>query len=573
MQQVKKPSLLTGALVGLLLTAPLLALIFLGSRLVGLPLVPLDFFDWLVPILPGDVITFGIDVMVDAIIAAGYGQDVDTVAKTLEQGMAYVFILGLGVVLGAVFFALAPRFGNRVYFAGAVVGGVVGLAFTAISLDNGVFDTSGAAAGAWVLALFTAWGVAFGWLFNDLSEMPLEPGKAKGKPKNDEAEPAPVPAANVQQIGRREFLVRVGGATATLTLVGAGLGLALGEGSADATTVASGAGAEDGTVATGSTADQLPNANADVQPAPGMRPEYTPVEDHYRIDIATRPIEIDAETWVLPFTGLVAENRAFTMQELRALPARDEYITMQCISNRLGGNLISTTRWTGTPVREVLQQLEIEPSGKWLRIQGGDDFFEYLSIDMAMEDERIMFTYDFDGEPLPVRNGFPLRVYIPERYGMKQPKWITNIEVVEEDERGYWVRRGWSADAIMQTTSIVDTVATNDIYQDEDGNWRVPVGGFAMSSIRGISKVELSINDGDWIEADLRDPISDKTWVFWRYDWAFEEGEHAFRVRTYDADGTLQPTERAEVRPDGATGVHTAVADLTIPEAESETAS
>jgi hypothetical protein len=208
------------------------------------------------------------------------------------------------------------------------------------------------------------------------------------------------------------------------------------------------------------------------------------------------------------------------------------------------------------PVRDVLADVQLEEGAQWLRIDGGDEFFEYVSIEMIMNDPRIMFTWAWDDQPLPQRNGFPLRIYIPDRYGMKQPKWITNIVVVENDDRGYWVRRGWSADAIMQTTSVVDTIAVNDIYEDEDGAMRVPVGGYAVAGEREISKVEISIDDGEWIEADLRDPLSDKTWVFWRYDWAFEPGEHTFAVRCYDGNGDLQPTDEQGVRPDGATGIN-----------------
>ncbi|MEL7235735.1 MAG: molybdopterin-dependent oxidoreductase, partial [Chloroflexota bacterium] len=468
-------------IVGLLLTLPLLALFFLGNTLVRLPLVPLDFFDFLVPIIPGDLITFVIDIMVDAIIGLGFGDSVDTIAKRIEQAMGYGFILAVGVVVGAVFFATARNFENFLYGAGAVVGAVIGVVFTAISLNNAFFSTDPRFAALWVMGLFVAWGVAFGWLYRDISLLPVKAKKAAPAAAATAGEPAmEIPEAHVERMGRREFLVRVGGATATLTVVGAGLGLLIGEPGEPAPSVA----ADIEQQTENGLGNALPNANAEVQPAPGMRPEYTPVEQHYRIDIASRPIEIDLATWTLPFTGLIAEDRAFTMAELREMDSLDQYITLQCISNRIAGNLISTTKWTGVPVRDVLAQLDIDEDGKWLRIDGGDGFFEYVSIDMIMEDERIVFAYDWDGQPIPERNGFPLRIYIPERYGMKQPKWITAIEVVAEDERGYWVRRGWSATAIMQTTSIVDTIANQDLFEDEDGNIRVPVGGYAMSSTR-----------------------------------------------------------------------------------------
>ncbi|MEM6285146.1 MAG: hypothetical protein AAF787_23340, partial [Chloroflexota bacterium] len=152
-QQTQHPGIFTGAIVGLLLTLPLMALFFLGNTLVRLPLVPLDFFDFLVPIIPGDLITFVIDIMVDGIIAVGAGDNVDGIAKRIEQAMGYGFILAVGVVVGAVFFGLARRFENVLYIAGAVVGAIIGAAFTAISLNVAFFSTDARFAALWVMGL------------------------------------------------------------------------------------------------------------------------------------------------------------------------------------------------------------------------------------------------------------------------------------------------------------------------------------------------------------------------------------------------------------------------------------
>ena len=566
MASLSKPSAWTGVLVGVLLMAPILALAYLGERLVGLSLFPLDFFDFIVPLIPGGVITLVIDVMVSAIIALGLGESVDTIAKTVEQAMGFGMVLGLAGGVGAAFFGFGERYRERGPVVGGAVGLVLGLVFAVFAASSPFIAVSPVLAAAWVVVLFVGWGLALGWVFSDMTTMPMS-GQVESA--DDEVQP------RVEQIGRREFLIRIGGATATLTLVGAGLGLALGADESAPTTVAN----NDTTLQPGATgastepaqpqttrADTLPNAGAKPEPAPGMRPEYTPVEDHYRIDIASRPISIDLATWALPFSGLVAEEVSFTMDQLRNdYEAREQHVTMQCISNRIGGNLISTTRWTGVPVRDVLADVDLAEDAAWLLIEGGDNFFEYVSIEMIMNDPDIMFTYDFDGQPLPERNGFPLRIYIPDRYGMKQPKWINNIVVTRTDELGYWVRRGWSAEAIMQTSSVVDTIATDSIYKDEDGTMRVPIGGYAVAGARGISKVEISIDDGEWIEAELRQPLSDKTWVFWRYDWAFETGEFTFSVRCYEGNGDLQPTVEQGVRPDGATGINSERATLPDP--------
>ena len=137
---------------------------------------------------------------------------------------------------------------------------------------------------------------------------------------------------------------------------------------------------------------------------------------------------------------------------------------------------------------------------------------------------------------------------------MKQPTWITGIEVIDEFQDGYWVERNWDKDALVKTTSVIDTVAVNAV--SEEGNQKlVPVGGIAFSGDRGISKVEVKVDGGPWQEARLRAPLSETTWVIWRYDWPFQEGDHTFEVRCAEADGTPQIEETTPNRPDGATGI------------------
>ena len=176
-------------------------------------------------------------------------------------------------------------------------------------------------------------------------------------------------------------------------------------------------------------------------------------------------------------------------------------------------------------------------------------------LDLLRDDERIMFAYEWDDQPLKQKHGFPLRIYIPDRYGMKQPKWIKSIEFVDAWAEGYWVRRSWSKDAIVNTTSVVDTVAADSILKDDEG-YVVPIGGIAYAGAKQISRVEVSVDGGDWQSAQLRQPLSELTWVFWRYNWRFQEGDHKFEVRAYDAAGEMQSLESRGTRPDGATGVH-----------------
>jgi hypothetical protein len=203
----------------------------------------------------------------------------------------------------------------------------------------------------------------------------------------------------------------------------------------------------------------------------------------------------------------------------------------------------------------------LQENAAYLRIYSADGFDETVDINEIKADERIMLAYDWDRKPLTQEHGFPLRIYLPDRYGMKQPKWIINIEVVEEYTEGYWVRRGWDEKAQMRTTSVVDTIASDAILR-KDGQFLVPIGGIAHAGAREISKVEVRVDEGEWVEAQLREPISSTTWRIWRYDWPFEEGRHTFWVRAYDGTGTLQIEDYMDARPSGATGVHSRSATL-----------
>jgi len=235
--------------------------------------------------------------------------------------------------------------------------------------------------------------------------------------------------------------------------------------------------------------------------------------------------------------------------------SRDQYVTISCISGRVGTSLIGTTQWTGVSMQDILAEAQLQPEARYLHITSSDGFYETVDLDLINADKRIMLCYAWDGHDLPVGHGFPLRIWIPDRYGMKQPKWITGIEVTGEYQDGYWVERNWDKEALVKTTSVIDTVAVNAVI--EDGDLRlVPVGGIAFSGDRGISKVEVRVDGGPWEEAKLRAPLSETTWVIWRYDWPFEAGDHIFEVRCAEGDGTPQIEEERANRPSGATGIH-----------------
>src|SRR5690606_38831803 len=192
------------------------------------------------------------------------------------------------------------------------------------------------------------------------------------------------------------------------TVVGAGLGALLNSSRQSVITTTSVTGSDAADEAARSRAP-LPNADAAVQPVPGTRPELTPVAEHYRIDISSRPPVIDGATYTLPVMGLVDKPLELSLDAIRTnYTPVDQYITLACISNSIAGDLISTQKWTGVPLKAILEEAGLQENARYLRIFSADSFDETVDIDLIMQDERIMLTYAWDDAPLPERNGFPL---------------------------------------------------------------------------------------------------------------------------------------------------------------------
>jgi DMSO/TMAO reductase YedYZ molybdopterin-dependent catalytic subunit len=522
------PGVALGLLVGVLLTAALVAVFFIGARLLSLPLVPFDVFDWMARVLPGSVVTFGIDLMVGIVRGLDLGATSE-VAKSAEQVLAVGLFFAGGVVTAAIFFAVMKRLDSpRARAVGLGLGVVLGIAVALISASvNRTAAAGPLLGGAWIVALVATWGGVLGWTWRRLAE----------------AARADVDAS-VERVGRREFLIRLGGATAAITVVGSGVAALAGSGRRAVAPRSE----------RWSATNRLPNAGAGVEPVRGTRPEFTSLENHYRIDINTRPPVIDAAEWRLRVSGLFENPTELTLDQLRAYEPMDQFVTLECISNPVAGDLISTQRWTGVSLQRLLEDLRPSSEATHLRLDAADGFYEYVALETIRQDPRVMLAYAWDGVPLAPGHGFPLRIYIPNVFGMKQPKWITSVEAVNGWQPGYWVERGWDREATMKITSVIDTVASDMMLGQ--GPARIPVGGIAFAGDRGVSRVQVRVDDGPWEEAQLRAPLAETTWVLWRYEWPFEEGDHTFTVRCFDGDGTQQVAEDTPIRPDGATGYH-----------------
>lgn len=570
---MKKLSLGTGALVGLLLTASLAGILYLGRQAFGLPFVPFELFNWVARVLPGDLVTLGIDLMIDTMLFLGISV-VDT-AKTAERVMAIIMFLAGGALAGAVFFVVMKARQLRASpFAGLVMGALFGLPMIAISMTITQSTVSPLVNILWLATSFLAWGLALSFSYGRLERIGQgadEPAVAAELSEEEslatgaaEAGAASVVTADdtrsVEKIGRRQFLVRLGAATATVTVVSGGLGAVLA--TADRRRLEQELADSMAHNAEVDGRSPFPNANDLVVPVPGTRPEYTPIKDHYKVFLETEPTVIDGASWLLPITGLVDNPLMMTIDDFRDnYEPRDQYVTLTCISGRVGTGLIGTTQWTGASAREVLADAGLQDEARYLFISSGDGFFETVDLELIKADERIMFAYAWDGNTLPTDHGYPLRIWIPDRYGMKQPKWITAIEVIDEYREGYWVERNWDAVAQVKATSVIDTVAVDHIIDNGDQQL-VPVGGIAYAGARGISKVEVRVDGGPWQEAQLRSPLSETTWVIWRYEWPFAAGDHTFEVRCAEGDGTPQIEENSDARPDGSSGIHSQEASL-----------
>lgn len=531
-KSVFKKRISLGILQGLISAIIISAISYLASQLADIIIPPFSLFDFTIRVLPGSVVTFGIDLMVSLIQGFDLGSTAE-LAKLAEQIMALVQFLLLGGIFGGILAAFPKEKKlKRLPLYGLSMGIFLAILFLGIEAYLGFPTMEWLTSLSWLILLFAGWGFTLGSLLKGMFSDPESKKESS--------------------LSRRDILY-LGGSTLVAALVSAvGLGF-LFKNKEEAAQPKTGV---EHTLSTGQTSGSAASPSQEIltgriEPAPGTRNEITPNGEFYRIDINTMPPAIDEEDWQLEITGLVDNPMKLTLEELRTRPAISQYLTLACISNRIGGDLISTALWTGLRLKDLLAEAGLQSRAQALYIQAEDGFYETVVMD-DIQDDRTLLVYAMNGQPLPRKHGFPLRIYIPNRYGMKQPKWITRMEAVTGEPSGYWVDRGWSQTAFMQTTSIIDAVTF-----EEDNLGKTLIGGIAHAGARGISKVEIQVDEGTWQESQLRKPaLSPLTWLQWRFEGNFNAGNHIARVRAYDGDGELQILEENTPHPDGATGVH-----------------
>ncbi len=288
---------------------------------------------------------------------------------------------------------------------------------------------------------------------------------------------------------------------------------------------------------------------------PELTPIVMPNDDFYRIDTALLIPTPDTATWTLRVHGLVDRETTLTWDELLGLPMFEQYVTIACVSNEIGGKLVGNAKWTGVRLRDVLEIAGVQPAATQLVGRSVDGFTAGMPTAWVMDPAREpMIAVQMNDEPLPPIHGFPARLIIPGLYGyVSATKWLSELELTTlESFDGYWVPLGWSKEAPILTQSRIDTPAYGAALQPG----RLPIAGIAWAPDRGISKVEVAV-DGSWREARLSRPISDATWVQWVLDWDATSGDHMIAVRATDGTGAVQEQRQTPPAPDGARGWQT----------------
>jgi len=283
----------------------------------------------------------------------------------------------------------------------------------------------------------------------------------------------------------------------------------------------------------------------------GVAPFVTPNADFYRVDVALQVPQLRAEDWTLQVTGMVDRPISISYADLLGRPLAEFDITMTCVSNVVGGSLVGNARWLGLPVRDLLDEAGVHAGADQLVGRSSDGYTCGYPIAAAYDRDAIL-AVGMNGEPLPLEHGFPARLITPGIYGyVGATKWLVELEVTTFDAFDqYWVPRGYDALAPIKTSARIDTPKSLE---------RVPfgpvaIGGVAWAQTRGIDRVELKIDDGEWQETTLAEQLNATTWRQWSYAWDATPGNHQLTVRATDGTGELQTEERAEIVPNGTSG-------------------
>lgn len=283
-------------------------------------------------------------------------------------------------------------------------------------------------------------------------------------------------------------------------------------------------------------------------------PFITPNEHFYVVNYS-KPPQVDLDGWTLQITGKVERPLRLTYSDLLSRPAVEKVVTLECIDNEVAGELISNALWKGVTLKSLLQEARPLPTAQDVAMFGAEAYSDGITLDRAMNYD-VFLAYQMNGAPLPKEHGYPLRAVVPGLYGIKNVKWLTKIELVDEDYKGYWQQKGWTDEATIKVTSRIDAPGAYNTLKPG-----YTFRGIAFTGGYGISAVELSFDGGkSWVKAAIEPPPSMYSWVFWKYEWKDPKpGTYQVYSRATDKLARTQTAFVARAFPDGTSGLHSVV--------------
>jgi DMSO/TMAO reductase YedYZ molybdopterin-dependent catalytic subunit len=288
---------------------------------------------------------------------------------------------------------------------------------------------------------------------------------------------------------------------------------------------------------------------------PGVASFVTPNDSFYKIDTTLLTPSVNADDWQLRLHGMVDRPIALNYRELLRRPLIERDITLACVSNEVGGNLISNARWIGAPLKPLLEEAGIRTGANQLVGRSVDGFTAGAPLALTMDGRDAMLAVAMNGEPLPLAHGFPVRMIVPGLYGyVSATKWVVDLEVTTFDAfDAYWIKRGWARQGPIKTESRIDTPRYGAKLT---AGQEVPVAGVAWAQHRGISRVQVRVDNGSWVDAELGTEDTSDTWRQWVWRWTPTAGGHRIEVRATDGTGAVQTSVDAPPAPNGASGYH-----------------
>ena len=293
--------------------------------------------------------------------------------------------------------------------------------------------------------------------------------------------------------------------------------------------------------------------------------EITSTDLFYRVDINPIPPTVDVNSWKLIVKGLVSRPLAMTYQDIKAMPSIQQFATLECVSNKIGNDFISTAIWNGIKLKDLLEKSQVKAGATYIVFRCADGYDVGIPLERGFQDGSIL-AYGMNGDALTAKHGYPVRAIIPGLYGMMNPKWITEIELVDKVYEGYWQKKGWANNARYNTHSFIvipGSAPVRKIFRNLGvfnviTGEKIPIAGVAFAGDRGISKVEVSSDGGAiWKEAKIKDPLSPYTWVLWTTELEVTaKSKYKVVVRATDKTGKIQTGEVREPFPSGAKGYH-----------------